>query len=178
MRETHIPPGGQADFQAYRDVHAVAVHVGAVQDGVAQVDADAEADTAVGLRIPVQCRHATLDYHRGLNRALDAVEYGKQRVSRGLSNNAAIANDRRVDEFAPQPPQPRNGASIIQTDQPTVADHISMHDDRQFPAVSLRIGNVGPIGCRLHWPPLPGFIGCAGRQRPPRSQRRLIRLSV
>jgi hypothetical protein len=137
-------------LQPGRDVHAVAVQVRAVRDHIADVDADAEANAPVRRLVAVIDRDLLLHLDRATHRTVDAVERDQQRVATGLHYSAAVLADCRVDQRAPQSAQAVQGASIVLTDQPAVADHVGIDDGDQLPAARGLAGEVRTDTCDTH----------------------------
>ena len=97
MPETSTPPGSAQLLQAGGDVDAVAVDVLALDDHVAEVDADAERD-ALGLgHVPLALGHALLDRDRAGDRVDDAGELDQRAVAHQLDDPALVLGDQRVD---------------------------------------------------------------------------------
>ena len=62
--DTQMPPGSRQRLQSRRHVHAVAPHVVAIDDDVAEVDADAELDPLLRRNVGIALGHAALDLDR------------------------------------------------------------------------------------------------------------------
>ena len=151
----HRARDADAAYRALRlqpsgDIHAVAVKVSAVRDHVADVDTNAEANAPVSRLIAVIDRHLLLYLDRATHRAIDAVERDQQRVATGLHHSAAVLADGRVDQSAAQRAQTTQRASIVQADQPAVADHVGIDDSNQLPAACGLAGDVQVAACCAH----------------------------
>ena len=128
-------------LQPRRHIHALAVHVGAVRDHVADIDADAEANARLGRSVAVMARQLLLHLHRAAHRAVDAVEHHQQRIAARVDDPAAMLGDRRIDQVAAERSQPLERADVVQPDQAAVAHHVGMHHGGQ-PALGWRAGPI------------------------------------
>ena len=122
-----MPPGSAMALQAGGDVDAVAEDVVAVGQHIADIDADAELDPALG-RPGGGRGHAAL--HRdGAAHGIDgAGELDQQAIARGLDDAAAVSADFGVDQLPAQGPQPRQGPLLVIADEPAVAGDIGGQD--------------------------------------------------
>jgi hypothetical protein len=111
------------------------VKVSAVGDRVANVDADTELDTAVGLLIGSIRWQLLLDLHGATHRAVDAVEHHKQRIACGIDDPATMLGDGWIDQVAAQRPQSLQRAGIIQADEAAVTHNVGVHHGNQLPTV-------------------------------------------
>ena len=114
------------------DVDAVAVDVVALDDHVAQVDADAELDAAVVLRGAVAVGHAGLDGDGAAHRLDGAGEIDQQAVAGALDDAAAVRRDMGFDELAEMRLEPAQRAFLVVPHQPAVADHVGRQDGREL----------------------------------------------
>ncbi len=86
-------------FEPRRDVDGVAQEVGAIDDDVAQVNADPERDAAVGGDLGVALRHAALHVQRAAPGVDDARKLDEDAVAGGLDDAAAMGRDGRIDQL-------------------------------------------------------------------------------
>jgi hypothetical protein len=115
-----LDPGG--------DVDAVAVEVVALDDHVAEIDADAQFD-AVGRRdAAVALGHRLLHRDRAAHRIDDAGELDQQAVAGGLDDAALVLGDLRIEELAAQRLEAFKRAFLVQPHQPRIARDISGED--------------------------------------------------
>ncbi len=131
---------GQA-LEAGRHVHAVAVDVLALDDDLAEIDADAEVDLAVVRDTGVARGHRLLNLDGRLDGLGDAVELGQESVAGGLDDAAAVFLDLRVDEFVAQRLEADQSAGLVDLHQSRIAGDVGGDDGRQ-PALD---------GSLLHW---------------------------
>ena len=113
----HLPIGvlGQADrarardaLQSRGDIDAVAHQVAVgLLDHVAQMNADAELDAALGRHAGVALDEAVLHLDRAAHRVDHAAELDEAAVAGALDNAPAMGGDGGVDQIAAQPPEPR-----------------------------------------------------------------------
>ena len=114
----HDPAGLGELLEAGGDVHPVAVDVLALDDHVAEVDADPEAD-ALGLghaRLPLG--HAALDRDRARDGVDDAGELAERAVAHELDDAAAVLGDERLDELPAVRLEARERAGLVALHQP------------------------------------------------------------
>ena len=130
----HLPIGvfGQADraglgdaFQSRGDIDAIAHQVAvALLDHVAQMNADAELDAALGRQAGVALDHAVLHLDGAAHGVDHAAELDEDAVAGALDHAAVMHGDGRIDQVAPQRPQPRQRAVLVGAGKPAVSDHI------------------------------------------------------
>ncbi len=95
-------------------MYTIATKVVALDDHLAQIDANAELDPPVYWFISVTFGHVFLDFDGALDCIDDARELDEQTVAHGLDNAASAARDGRLDQFVKMgvetrasPPRPR-----------------------------------------------------------------------
>jgi hypothetical protein len=94
-----MPPG---------DIHTVAHQVAvALLDDVAEVNADAKFDAALGRQPPVALDHALLHLDRAAHRVDHAAELDDGPIARTLYDAPMMSGDGGVDQIAPEPAEPR-----------------------------------------------------------------------
>ena len=131
---------GQADragrgnpFQPRGDIDAVAHQVAvALLDDIAQMDADAELDAALGRQAGVALDHAVLHFDGAAHGVDDAAELDERPVAGALDDAAIVHGDGRIDQVAAQRSQPRQDAILVRAGEAAVADHIGDQDRRDF----------------------------------------------
>jgi hypothetical protein len=119
-------------FQPCCDIDAVE-NVALVDDDVAEIDPDAEFDTAVGRHIGVSLGHPALDFGGAAHRVDDALKLGQQAVAGGLDDAPAMLGDRGIDELAPMRLQPGERLLLVGSHKPAVAGDIGRQNGRQPP---------------------------------------------
>ena len=128
-------------FEACRDIDAVPEYVALVDDDVADIDADAEFDAAVGRHIGVPFGHPVLDFDGAAHRVDDTGKLGQQSVAGGLDDAAAVLADPGIDDLAPVRLQPGERLLLVDTHQPAVAGDIGRQNGRQ-PALDPLAGQA------------------------------------
>ena len=96
------PAGNGQGFDPRRDVDAVAIEIVALDDHVAEIDADAQFDAVVGPDTRVPLGHRLLHRDRAADRIDDAGEFHQQAVAGGLDDAAAVLADLRIEDLAAQ----------------------------------------------------------------------------
>ena len=82
-------------------VDAVAIEIVAVDDDVAQIDADAKLDMPIFGDAGIALDHAALDLDGAARRVDDAAELDQEAVAHHLEDAAAVLGDRWLEELAP-----------------------------------------------------------------------------
>ena len=102
-----------------------------VDDDVTEIDADAKFDTRFGRHTGIPLGHLPLHVDRAAHGVDDAGELDQKPVASGFDDAAAVFDDLRIDQFAPDRFQRRERAFLVGAHQPRIADHISGQDRRQ-----------------------------------------------
>ena len=132
-RRRHADSAGLGQrFQTRRHVDTVARDVGAVDDDVADVDADAELDALVGRFRLIICVHCPLHVDCAVERRIRAGEFEQHPVAGGLDHPATVFGNLRIDDAFADLAQPRKRPSIIALHVSAEADYISDEDRRQL----------------------------------------------
>ena len=129
--ETQIPPGSAKRLQARREVDAVAEDVALLDDHVAEIDADAEADLPLAGDVGVAFGHAPLHLGRALDGVDDARELHQHAVAGGLDDPAFFLGDGRIDQLEPMRAQPGERARLVRLHEPAVAHHVGREHRRE-----------------------------------------------
>ena len=120
-------------FEARGDIDAVAHQIAvALLYDVAQMDADAELDAALGRQAGIALDHAVLHLDGAAHRVDNAAELDEAPIAGALDHATMMHGDRRIDQIAAQRPQPRQDAILVRAGEPAVADHIRDQDRRDF----------------------------------------------
>ncbi len=123
---------GQSErLNARRDVDAVAEDVLAIDDHIADVDADAELEPPVGRQLGVALGEGPLDLDRGVQGADHARKVAEHAVAGGADDAAVVAADRLGDHTAIGR-EGRVGAGFVRPHQPAVAMHVGGQDRREL----------------------------------------------
>jgi hypothetical protein len=126
-------------LQPRGDVHAVAVDVVALDQHVAEVDADAEHQAPLRRLARAALEHRALHLRRAPHRVDHARELGEQPVAGGLEDAPAVLGDRRVDEPRAQRLQARERAFLVGAHQAAEADDVGGEDRRQAARRGVRL---------------------------------------
>ena len=99
--DEHAAGIGQG-FDPCRDIDAVAIEIVALDDHIAEIDADAQFDPAIRGDICVPLGHRLLHLDRAAHRIDDAGKFHKHAVAGGLDDASLMLSDLRIDELAAQ----------------------------------------------------------------------------
>ena len=123
---------GRGDaLQPRGHVHAVAENVVALDDDVADIDADAELDAAAFGHVGVALAHLALDFSGTGDRIHHARELDQHAVAGQLDDAAAMLGDLGVDEFVAMRLERRERGGLIDAHEAAVADHIGGQNSGQ-----------------------------------------------
>jgi hypothetical protein len=139
-------------LQPRRHVHTVAEQIAPLDDDVADIDAGAQFDAAVGRQPRVAHEHPALDRDGASHRLHRRGELDQEGVAHGLEDAAVVARHQRLDHLAPTRGERTQRAELVGFDQPRIADHVGDQDRRQ-PPLDMPL---------LHRPPPSGFQPSAG----------------
>ncbi len=120
-----LEPRGNVDAVA----HEIAV---GLLDHVAEVDADAELDAALGRQAGVALGHAVLHFDGAAHGVDHAAELDENAVAGAFDDAPVVRVDGGIDQVAAQPPEPRQGAILVRSREPAVADDIRNQDRRNL----------------------------------------------
>ena len=126
-----------------RHVDAVAIEIVAIDDDVAEIDADAELDVPVLGNPGVALRHAALDFDRTARRIQNAAELDQKAVAHHLEDAPAMLGDGGIEELAAMLAKRAERALFIGLHEPAVADHVGRQDGRQ-PPLNLLLAHFSP----------------------------------
>ena len=93
MPETQIPPGGRKLLQPGRDVHAFAIAVVAVDDHLADVDADADVEPFLLGYGGVALCHSALEGDGAFDGIDHAAELGEEAIAHELEDPPVMPRD-------------------------------------------------------------------------------------
>ena len=94
--------------------HEIAV---ALLDHVAEMDAHAELDAALGRQAGVALDQALLHFDRAAHGVDHAAELDKNAIAGALDDAPAMRVDGGIDQIAAQPPQPRKRAVLVRASE-------------------------------------------------------------
>src|SRR6476619_3464030 len=98
--ETNTPAGIGEGLDTRGDVDAVAIEVVALDDHVAEIDADAQLDAVVRRDTEVVLGHRLLHLDRAAHRVDDAGKLHQHTVAGRLDDAALMLGDLRIEELA------------------------------------------------------------------------------
>ena len=124
-------------LQAGGDVDAVAVDVLAVDDHVAEVDADAELEPVLRREGGVALAQGLLDADSAGQRLDDAREVGQHAVARRADDAAVVLGDEPVDDLAAGP-QAGVRAGLVAVHLAREADRVGAQDRGQLAPPAAR----------------------------------------
>ena len=134
-------------LDARRDVDPVAEDVLAVDDHVADVDADPKLEPPVGRQYGVALREGPLDLDGSVQGADHARKVAEHAVAGGADDPTLVPGD-RLGDHAPIGREGRVRAGFVRSGQPTVAVHVGGQDRRELSLGESRIGRLqAAIGC-------------------------------
>ncbi len=156
VAEALIDDRGDADaarlgqrLQPRGDVDAVAINVVAVDDDVAEIDADPEGDARPGGR---QVVHGALDGHGALDRIDDRGELDQRAVADQLDDASAMGGHRRIEDGLAVALERIERAGFVGAHHPRIADDIRRKDRGQPPYGALLRHAGLPMGNRRRAP--------------------------
>src|SRR5215216_2204682 len=93
----HNATGRGERLQPCRNVDAVPVDIVVIADDIADIDAYAELDAALGWHLGIALNHATLNIDRATHRVDDADKFHQHAVARSLDDPAPVLSDLRIN---------------------------------------------------------------------------------
>ncbi len=111
------------------------MQVGAISNGVADVDPDTKAYGTIWRLISIKGWNLLLHLNGTSHRSVDAVEYDEQGIAASLNDPAAVLLDGGVDQSSAEGTQSFERSNIVQADQTAVADHVRVHYGDQLPPI-------------------------------------------
>ena len=123
-----------------RDIDALAPHVAAIDDNVADIEAHAELDPPFRLYVGVALGHAPLDGEGAAHGVHDARELRQDAVAGDAHDTAGVAGDGRGDKSVPIGSPLHERAMLVGTDKTAVAGNVRHQDCREAP-LDMRDGD-------------------------------------
>ena len=102
---------------------------------VAQMDADAELNAALGLKAGVALQHAVLHFDHAAHGVDPAAKLNDSSVASALHHAPTVNCDYRVDQIAAERSQPRQYAILVRAGKSAVPDHVRHQNRREFPGL-------------------------------------------
>ena len=107
-----------------RQIDAVAIEIAALDDHIAEIDADAQEDVLIGGYACVLRLHRLLQVDGAFHGVDDAGELDKDAVAHDLEDAPALLRDQWHQDIVTARPQQRHRAGLILLHEPAVADHV------------------------------------------------------
>src|SRR5262245_14223120 len=131
------PPRLRQCLEPSRHVYAIAPHIAAVDDDVADIDADSELDPPLLRHVGVAFHHGALNLDGTAYRRYCARELQQQPVTGDPDNSTSVLRYLGRDKFAPMSLPLGERAFLVSTDKPTVASYIGRENGHE-PALHSR----------------------------------------
>ncbi len=119
------------------------MNVVAVNRDIAEIDADAQADTGCLRRPVLPFRHAVLDLDGAFHGVYDGSEFEQQAIAHGFDDAAGVRRDQRVDQLPAKIAHGGERALLVGADQAGVADDVGGHDRGQ--SANTFLGHVASL---------------------------------
>ena len=136
-------------FEPRRDIDAVAENIAALDDDVAEIDADPQGDAPLGRQGLVLLDDRIAQGRRAARCLDDALELAERQIAGLLEQVAAIFADQRLDDFGQHAAQLGDPVGLVAGQQPSVAGD---QNGRQPPpdpcSRHIRHGDCAPIARR------------------------------
>ena len=136
----HDAAGIGKRLQTRRHIDAVPENVIAIENDIADIDADAEFDALVRCNPGVTLGHATLDVDRTTDGVDHAHEFHEHSIARRFDDSAAMFGDLRINEFFTVRLELAQCAFLIGAHKPAIAGNVA-GENRGQPAVHLVFGH-------------------------------------
>ena len=141
-------------LQPGRDIDGIAEQVVALNDDVADVDADPKPHLLIGRSIRVLLSYGVLNFDGAFHGIHGAGEIGKNAVARGVEDPTAMRGDQAIDDD-PVGREGAKGADLISPHQAAVAFDIRCEDRREL--------SFDPVGFQGSAPPRSSIAGSDAR---------------
>ena len=118
------PAGLRQCFQPCSDIDAVAEDVVALDDDVAEIDADAEPNALLVGHFGLAVEHAALHLGGAAHGVDNAGKFRQQPVAGGLDDATMVLGDLRIDQLPAMCLEAFERAFLVRTHQARIAGHI------------------------------------------------------
>ena len=163
--DTDLPRQRQR-LQARRDIDAIPENVVAVDNDVADVDAEAKFEAVFGGHARIAIDHSPLHVDRAANGIDHTGKLEQQTIAGRLDNPAAKFGDLGVDQVAPVRLQRRERAAFVLLHETGIARHIGRDDCCQSTLVPRHPLPSAEAGCPRTIVATPGIHNCRVDARP------------
>src|SRR6185437_5477305 len=145
-----LPPGilGNRDvaglgdaLEPRRDVDAVAIDVFALEDDVADADADAEYDSTILRHTRIDLLHGPLNCHSAFDGVHDARELDELAIAHEFDDTSAMLADFRIDGLFAERLERSERRRLVRGHEPAVSHHVCGKDRRQ-PSLQALFGHA------------------------------------
>ena len=132
FRQTDRAGFGDA-FQSRGYIDPVARQIAiALLNHIAEMDADAELDASLGPQTGVALDHTILHLDGAAHPVDHAPEFNENPVAGAFDHAPVMHGDGRINQIAPESPEPRQCAILVHAGKPAVADNIRRKNSREF----------------------------------------------
>ena len=144
-------------FQSRGDIDPVAHQVSiALLDHIAEMDADAELDAALGRKAGVALDHAVLHLDGAAHGVDHTAELNEIPVAGALYHAPVMHGHCRIDQIASERAQPRQCAILVHAGKPAVSDHIGCENCSELPGLGHKVLSPQSMArrrvCAFHFP--------------------------
>ena len=130
---TRDAAGRRMGQHARGQIDVVSVEIVTLHQHVAEVDADAEADGAVGGKLRIGGSQPVLDFECRLRRLQRAGEFGEKALAHGLEDAAIVARHGGIEDGEPVLAERRERRFLVGLHQPAEAHDLGRHDGCEPP---------------------------------------------
>ena len=110
------------------------------------MNADAELNSVLGRKARIALDHAVLHLDRAAHGVDHAAELDKAAVSSALDHATVMQGDGRIDQITSQRSESRQGAILVRSREPAIADNVRDQDRCNFPGLA----HGAPSGTMRH----------------------------
>jgi hypothetical protein len=96
------------------------------------MNADGKLDASLGRQTSVALDHSSLHLDRASHRVDHTAKLNENAVAGALDGAPMMRGDRRINQIAAHPPQPRQSAILVGAGEPAVSDDIGDQDRRDL----------------------------------------------
>ena len=102
------------------------------------MNADAECNAVVRRDTHVALDHGALDFDRAADGVDHAAELDDAAVASAFDDTPMMRIDRGIDQVASQPPQSRQGSTLVGSGEAAVTNHVGDKDRRKLSGLADR----------------------------------------